>query len=88
MKQGTKNRVSLWFSATRAVERSLVSSLGLKCVVISALLFVLLYLFIAALMWTINLTCLPKETRSPTAGFKNAPASIRFEEYIKVVNTV
>lgn len=50
------------FIPTRRAQSQLLHLLGLKCVVISTLPFVLLYLFITALVWTINLTRLPTET--------------------------
>lgn len=55
------------FIPTSRAECRLLHSLSLNCVVISTLPFVLLYLFIAALVWTINLTCLPKERQSCVA---------------------
>lgn len=55
------------FIPTSRAEYSLLRSLSLNCAVISTMPFVLLYLFIAALVWTINLTCLPKERQSCVA---------------------
>ncbi len=52
------------FIPTSRAEYSLLHSKSLNCVVISTLPFVLLYLFITALVWTINLICLPKERQS------------------------
>lgn len=55
------------FIPMSGAEYSLLHSLSLSCVVISTLPFILLYLFITALVWTINLTCLPKERQSCVA---------------------
>lgn len=68
------------FIPTSGAEYSLLHLQSLNRVVISTLPFVLLYLFIAALLWTINLTCLPTERQSCVAGLRDAclsPSDLR-----------